>query len=1041
MKKVITKMMVMFILLFTGTICVNAQTAVYSGAYPIVMTGFDALVTNPKAANWGATSSSAPSSSARTGKCFGDQAEANMNAARFVSYRVPGCATVSVSTDGSSGRGLIITAKDALGNDLTVTAVDVIDGVAANHLVVGSGVGNDGNCTKRTFTIDTPDEVIIRIYSPTQTEVGTGLGGITGYGSTYISNVTITKYVASTPTIEMFKIGAIEAVINRDTKTITKELPFGTNLTAIEPVVTIGGTATSYTPAGAQDFSSSVVMPVVYTATDGTLSANYSVTLTAAATASAEKEIVGLTIGTKVPVYDAVNKAFSLVIPKVASLSLPVVFDLSMMATADFTSGTVHDFSNPLTITVTAQDASMQTYLLSVTNGIADIAYVVNISVSTTDTKVYPMLLSKGYYVNPINATGTDLTQFSAYDLVVLNEGPSSSNTLAVAMSGLIANKPFLNLKAYMYGKTGWPSGAGSNGTSDTAMVVTKSYLSHPIFSGVTFRGDSVDLFPAGTLGNAIQGVTNPGSGKVMTRLVSNPALASIIEDNTVAAAKYMIIPISNVNYGNLTANALKIIDNAVSYLLTDTKFAVVAPQIALTQGAASQAVKVGAAIQNVVYTLTNADGAAVTGLPNGVVGVYAEGVMTISGTVPDSLAAEAYNYTVTATGWPGYDGAAVTATGKITLKLTDALDVYYMIGGTAVAVTDLVYPYLSEKPNMLVATQTAATTAPLASVYDAYDLVVVHESVGGTNAQLVALKSVNKPILNFKSFAYTNNRWSWGVPNNGLTTNQAVTVKQPTHPIFEGVDAVAAGTVLEILSAVANSKGVQPADVNNLPGSINVATAPKVDGNMAVAIHDVPAAVRGVESKYIMIPLFNESYQYLNATAFKLIDNAIDYLFSATQFAVPDLTIATFKAGDYVGVIDEANATITVMVRDFVTNIAALQPVITLNGVSTTVTPAGPQDFTNSMTVPVIYTVGDMINKKAYNVTITVDPTAVSNARTTTYFYDGQVIQNPERETLKVYDISGRMIIESNENISMKSFSQGVYIIRAETSLLKITL
>lgn len=898
-------------------------------------------------------------------------------------------------------------------------------------VTVGSGTEQTlahggGNCESFSFSTNgQTGEITIK------------LGG--GGSSVYPAKIVL--YPPSTPSITSFTVLEVPALVNETAKTITAELPYGTSLTAITPVVTVGGTATGYSPTGAQDFSNSVTTPVVYTATDGTNNVGYAVTLTTAATASDEKEIINLKVGGYVPTFDSESFAYSLVLPADAAISQAVSFELSVAANATFTSGTVHDFTTPLTITVTAQDASTQAYTLSVTNGIADIAYVVNINISATDTKVYPMLVSKGYYVNPIHATGADLTQFADYDLVVLNEEPSSSNSLAVAMSGLIANKPFLNLKAYMYGKTGWPSGAGNNGTSDTAMVVTKSYLTHPIFSGVTFRGDSVDLFPAGIAGNAIQGVTNPGSGKVMTRLVSNPALASIIEDNTVAAAKYLMIPISNVNYGNLTANALKIIENAVSYLMSDTKFAVVAPQIALTQGSALQAVKVGTAIQNIVYTLTNADGAAVTGLPNGVEGVYADGVMTISGTVPDSLAAEVYDYTVTATGWPGYDGAAVTATGKITLKPVDALDVYYMIGGATVAATDLVYPYLSEKPNMLVTTHTAATTAPEASVYDAYDLVVVHESVGGNNVQLVALKSVDKPILNFKSFCYTNGRWSWGAPNNGLTTNQAVTVKQPTHPIFDGVDAVAAGTVLEILSAVANSKGIQPADVNNLPGSINVATAPKVDGNMGVAIHDVPAAVRGVESKYIMIPIFNESYQYLNATAFKLIDNAIDYLFSTTQFAVPDLTIATFNAGEYVGVIDEVNATITVMVRDFVTNLAALEPVITLNGVSTTVTPAGPQDFTNSLTVPVVYTVGDMINKKAYNVTITVDPTAVSDARTTSYFYDGQVIQNPVRETLKVYDISGRMIIESNENISMKSFSQGVYIIRAETSMLKITL
>ena len=85
---------------------------------------------------------------------------------------------------------------------------------------------------------------------------------------------------AATPSITAFSVAGVDATIDQDLKTITAMVPNDTegwpNLT---PSVTIGGSATGYTPSGAQDFSAGAIN---YTVTDGTNNVTYAVTITRA---------------------------------------------------------------------------------------------------------------------------------------------------------------------------------------------------------------------------------------------------------------------------------------------------------------------------------------------------------------------------------------------------------------------------------------------------------------------------------------------------------------------------------------------------------------------------------------------------------------------------------------------------------------------------------------------------------------------------------------------------------------------------------------
>lgn len=331
---------------------------------------------------------------------------------------------------------------------------------------------------------------------------------------------------------------------------------------------------------------------------------------------------------------------------------------------------------------------------------------------------------------------------------------------------------------------------------------------------------------------------------------------------------------------------------NSIEGSVVVSAYVTPAPVITLTSSNANQNVKAGVAIADIVYTVQNASGATVTGLPVGLSGTYSNGTFTISGTVGADVTLGAFNYSITAIPLSGYTGNEITAAGSVSVKSATAKDILYLVAASTPDVKDTkLYPMLNNNNDYLVTVKAAASTAPAASAYDAYDLIVLNEIVGGTNAEAVALKNIDKPILNLKSFVYNAGRWVWGTGDNGKANNGIVTVSQPAHPVFANI-TLAEGT-LELLSEAA-VKGIQPADVTI--GGIEVATAPKNASpyNPAVAIHDVPANVRGVgSSKYVMVALCNDSYDKMTSQTLTLLGNAVNYLISGTQFTPVTTSVA----------------------------------------------------------------------------------------------------------------------------------------------------
>ncbi len=327
---------------------------------------------------------------------------------------------------------------------------------------------------------------------------------------------------------------------------------------------------------------------------------------------------------------------------------------------------------------------------------------------------------------------------------------------------------------------------------------------------------------------------------------------------------------------------------NAIEGSVAVAAYVTPAPIITLNTANSAQVVKANTAIANITYNIQHATDASVSGLPNGLTAVYNNGLLTISGTVDAAVTPNTYNYTVNTTVLAGYAGEAVTASGSVVVKAANAKNVLYLVGGASVDAKDTqLYPMLNNRNDLYLTVKTALSTIPDASVYNNFDLIVINETVGGTNVEAVALKAVDKPILNLKAFLYNTGRWVWGNADNGAANNGTITVIHTTHPVFANI-SLNAGTI-DVLTSAA-TKGVQPADVT-LEGGYALATAPKGNSTLATAIHDVPAAARSVvNSKYIMIPIANDSYDKFSADGLLLVTNAVEYLLNGTQY-VPAAT------------------------------------------------------------------------------------------------------------------------------------------------------
>jgi hypothetical protein len=178
----------------------------------------------------------------------------------------------------------------------------------------------------------------------------------------------------------------------------------------------------------------------------------------------------------------------------------------------------------------------------------------------------------------------------------------------------------------------------GSAIGTDNQTICTGSSISTITYNAVNATNATVSGLPAGVTANYNSGVLT----------ISGTPTVNGTFDYVVTAAGGCGNPIA---FGTITINSLPASVNLSS-----------------ATGTNNQTICDGASITNITYSVSNATGATVSGLPTGVTGNYNSGVLTISGT---PTATGTFNYTVTPTGGCGN----ATATGTIQVNVCTGIN------------------------------------------------------------------------------------------------------------------------------------------------------------------------------------------------------------------------------------------------------------------------------------------------------------------------------------------------------------------------------
>ena len=344
---------------------------------------------------------------------------------------------------------------------------------------------------------------------------------------------------------------------------------------------------------------------------------------------------------------------------------------------------------------------------------------------------------------------------------------------------------------------------------------------------------------------------------------------------------------------------------------------------------------------------------------------------------------------------------------------------------------------YLDTKYNYL--HRAAASKTGSVDSYKAYNFVVISENVDADNAEALALirGEVNIPVLNMKAFTYAPERVSkdgWGEPDNGTLKKEDgvyITVQRDDHPVFKALGKKQ-GDKIQVLDSI-NQKGLMPININNCDGSLALATAYPRDINNyyesaaypQTIIHEIPAgsALRnGNSNKYICFPVATSSSNILTADGKKLLSQIIEYLTTAGQTAIstPELKITSFSIDGVAAKIGEDQIVLELDTVAHKIDLAKAKPAIQVASPYTHAEPLDGEEvnFKNSVWAPVVYTVTDYINRRTYDVIVRA--------------YNPQGIEETyiSGEWVNIYDIYGRLITTTNEDIYQIDLPRGMYIV-----------
>ena len=412
---------------------------------------------------------------------------------------------------------------------------------------------------------------------------------------------------------------------------------------------------------------------------------------------------------------------------------------------------------------------------------------------------------------------------------------------------------------------------------------------------------------------------------------------------------------------------------------------------------------------------------------PEGIIGKGSNGRYTITGT-PTTLGT--YKYTISVAGGNSLQGTLSV----IELNLGEH-PILYLQNRRYGYKDDGIYSYLKEEKRYNLVQRVAKDGLRPAAQYEQYDWILISEDVNADNGEVLAIArgEAYRPVLNMKSFSYAPNRLDWGEPDNGSITDEGrfITVARGDHPIFKNWKHN--GDKIQVLNRV-NRKGLMPVEVH-YNGTLCLATALMrdtnyyKDGDPATFLHEVPADMRN-GYKYICMPIALNSSNELASEGKKLLEKVIAYLQNDEATVEPtELEIKSFLIDTIAGVIDNMNNTITFDINrslfdDIETFLSAVVPTVTLADPENSYLipdPNEPIDMNWTKWIPLTVTVTDHVSQRVYTIIINL------------WSMEGIEEVYTAGDWVNVFDIYGRKIATTNEDVYSMALPHGMYVVVTE--------
>lgn len=445
---------------------------------------------------------------------------------------------------------------------------------------------------------------------------------------------------------------------------------------------------------------------------------------------------------------------------------------------------------------------------------------------------------------------------------------------------------------------------------------------------------------------------------------------------------------------------------------------------------------------ENVILTWTGTT-------PAGIIGNGNNGTYLIGGT-PTQTGEYTYSITV--------QGADTTITGKITVRELDygTNPVLYLYKNENAYESDGVRNYLKDNGWNPIERKAKKDGLRPDDQYAVYKLVVISEDVDANNQevqQIIKENGAKQPVLNLKGFTYAKGEGllGWGDPSNGAidsTKNSKakgtkIKIQHADHPIFKNISNIKEGDEISILSNYA-LQGVMPIAIDMqyiTDQTLCMGTAPirkntlngyYDEGEWVAAIHEILPSARGGK-KYICLPLARNVT--LTTTGERLIKGIVDYLVSPTPTTItaPDLLITGFsvkdsKNNEYAAAIDQTEHTIKLRLTpeeyQALDSLKEAKPIIT-HPDYTSVDPASGEEvkLTYAYLRPQKYIITDFINKNVYDFILEL-------------YNPQQGIEEVYEagQWVNIFDIYGRKVATTNEDIYTMELPHGMYIIVTES-------